>query len=71
MKIIVCGCLIAQIKRFDALITMQLSAMSHSGKNQEKSTKITFFLSYQFLQIFLDLLRNGTSQRAGVFLRCN
>ena len=48
MKIIVWGCLIAQMKRFDALITTQkpqLSARSHFLKNQEKPG------------IFLDFLR--------------
>ena len=52
MKIIVLGCLIAQMKRFDVLITTQnpqLSVKSHFGKNQEK----------------LDFLRNGTLQRDG------
>ena len=52
MKIIVLGCLIAQMKRFDVLITTQnpqLSVKSHFGKSQEK----------------LDFLRNGTLQRDG------
>ena len=43
MKIILWGCLIAQMKRFDALITTQkkpqLSARPHFLKNQEKAPK--------------------------------
>ena len=47
MKIIVLGCLIAQMKRFDALITAQktpeLCKVPFWKKNQEKSRKITIF----------------------------
>ena len=63
MKIIVWGCLIAQMKCFDALITTQ--------KTQALCEKMVIFEKWSFWVIFLDFFRNGTSQRAGVFLRCN
>ena len=50
-KAIISQKMIAQIKRFDALITTQKktqrSAKSHFGKNKEKSPKITIFLCSQ------------------------
>jgi hypothetical protein len=59
MKIIAQGCLIAQMKRFDALITTQkkpqLSAKYHFGKKSniiaqnDQSSKISIF----FLRFFL------------------
>ena len=70
MKIIVRGCLIAQMKRFDALIQRkepQLSARSHFGKNLEKNNKIAHFSKTPFFALFPDFFQNGTSQRPGVF----
>ena len=47
MKIMLAGCLIAQMKRLDALITTQkkpqLSAKSYFWKNQEKTQKMGIF----------------------------
>ena len=35
MKIIICGCLIAQIKCLDALVTTQKNPLGRFGENQE------------------------------------
>ena len=70
MKIITWGCLIAQMKRFDALITTQKTPEICKLPFWKKSRKIAqndhFSKMTIFFALFLDFLRNGTSQ-AGVF----
>ena len=75
MKIILCGCLIAQMKRFDALITTQkkpqLSARSYFLKNQEKAQKMAFLKNGHFGLFFLIFSKTGLCRALGFFLRCN
>ena len=75
MKIIVLGCLIAQMKRFDALITTQktpVSAKSHFGKNPEKIAQNDHFSNMTiFWRFFLIFKEMGPCRGLGFFLHCN
>ena len=71
MKIIVLGYLVAQMKRLDALDTMQktptlktVPLLKKSGKiHQKKSFKKKLY----FMGLFLDFFSNNTLQRVEVF----
>ena len=62
--------LIAQKKRPDALNTTQktpaLCNVPFLNKSR-KTAKNAHFFKFHFWEVFLDLFRNGTLQRAGVF----
>ena len=63
------------MKRFDALITTQktsaLYKVAFLKKSGKYAQKLPFFQKCPFFVVFLDFFRNGTSQRAEVFLRCD
>ena len=74
MKIIEFWCLIAQIKRQNALNAKQkTSTLSHVPllKKLRKTPKNDFFFKWSLLGVFLDFFSNGTLHRVKVFLRCN
>ena len=62
--------MIAEMKRFDALITTQkapaLCEVPFLKKSEKSNQKYIFFKNYIFLKVFVDF-RNGTLQRAQVF----
>ena len=71
-KIIIHGCLIAQMKRLDALITMykkcQLFKLYRCWENHEKNTKKCSFLKKNVsCGVFLDFISNSTLQRVEFF----
>ena len=70
IKIIVCGCLIAQMKRLDALVTMQKTPTLKTVpllRKSGKTTKTVFFYTIVTFVFFLDFFSNGTFQRVRFF----
>ena len=71
MKIIVLGRLIAQMKRFDALVTTQktpaLCEVPFLKKSRKTAKKWLFLKNGIFFAIFLYFFQNETSQRVGGF----
>ena len=68
MKIILGGCLIGQMKRFDALITSQKNL---SSLQSPISLKIGIFESLYFLLFLLICSEMGLCLELSFFLRCN
>ena len=73
IKIRVLGCLIAQLKRFDALITTQKNPgslkspiLERKNAQNDHFSKMTIFWRFSWFK-----KKNWTLQRAGFFLCCN
>ena len=75
MKIIVGGCLIAQMKRFDALISTQNKPSGLGGpislKIKKRRQKMVIFEKWSFWAIFLDFFPKWDFKESWGFLRCN
>ena len=74
MNVIVRGCLIDQMKRFDALITTPKTPSLCKVpflKKSRKTEKNVNFWKIVILSDFSWFKKNGTRQRAGGILRCN